>query len=396
MKRTKQYLFCPGPVNVASNIKKAVITHEISHREQEFSELKTTLNTNILKLFNLNPEEYHSVIVTGSGTAANEAVLSSVVAHKHIVVIANGEFGERIYEISKLHNKNTHLLSFGWANPMDLAKIEEYLKNNHVDIVAVVHHETSIGMLNPIEKIGELTKKYHTMFLVDAVSSAGADEINITKSNISFITTSAAKALASLPGISVVVGKISAFEAIKNNPQKTMYLHLPKFYEYSIKYAQTPNTPAVYLFYGLNQAIENILHEGVKNRFALILRRAEKIRKGIKKIGLKALIDEKYMSAVLTTVVLPPHVSFATLQSRLREKHIIVYNGKKEFENKVFQISNIGEMSNDDINYMLEVLNEIFDVDKIKTNARVLSRSQQAHRIRQSHRTALPFRPAIH
>ena len=123
----KQLLFCPGPVNVAQNVKTAVY-NEIGHREKDFSIILERLNKKILKLFETkNPSNYHPVFITGSGTAGNETVLSSVTDNDKVLIISNGEFGERLFDISSLHNKNTNHLRFEWGEILDLKIIEENL-----------------------------------------------------------------------------------------------------------------------------------------------------------------------------------------------------------------------------------------------------------------------------
>ena len=242
----KLYLFTPGPVNVAENIRKAICKEDICHREEDFNCLLESIEDKLLKLFEIKKKDnYRAVVITGSGTAANESILSSVVGDKNILILSNGEFGERLYNISKIHNTNTSTLKFDWGKQLNLERIDTYLKNNKVDIISMVHHETSSGMLNPIEKIGELSRIHNTMFIVDCVSSAGAELIDVEKCNISFCSSSSSKAIGSYSGISFVIGKKREFEKLKYMPVKTTYLNLYKFYHFITTVSQTPNTPAV-------------------------------------------------------------------------------------------------------------------------------------------------------
>jgi 2-aminoethylphosphonate-pyruvate transaminase len=363
---TRHHLFCPGPVNVADNVKQAVIAHEIGHREQEFSDLMRDLNKKLLKVYEIrNTRKYYPVFVTGSGTAANETVLSSVVGEKHILVLVNGEFGERLYGISKIHNPNTTILHFGWGEKIDVKAVETYLKNNKVDIIAMVHHETSSGMINPVVKVGRLAKKHKALYFVDTVSSAGADKIEIEKANITFCTSSASKALGSLPGLSFVIGVRKEIEKTKDLPVRIAYLNLYKFYHYSSTKLQTPNTPAVQLFFALEQALTNILKEGVAVRRRKLKKLATSLRTGMEELGLSFLIDKKDMSSVLTTVLLPAYTNVEDLKAKLKEKNIIIYNGKGPFENKVFQVSNIGQFCSEEVKYFLSCLKDCLDHSKL-------------------------------
>lgn len=359
--RKQQILLCPGPVIVSGSIFEAM-ANNIGHREEEFSDLLVRINTGLLNLFEIKKKNlFQPLVITGSGTVANETVLSSIVGKRHILIIANGEFGGRLAAISKLHNKNTHVISFDWGKEIDLIKVEKYLANKKVDIIAMVHHETSVGMLNPVAFIGELSKKYNKILYVDAVSSAGAEKIDMEKWNIAFCTTSSGKALCSVPGLGIIMVKKSILKKLEKTPARTMYMNLFNLYNYSIKHKQTPNTPALHLFYALDQALTNILKRGVVESRNEIKRRALIFRQGMNKMGFNFIIDEKLMSSSLTTVFIPKGIKAKKLRASLKEKDIIVYNGKGPFLDKVFQVGHIGEIREQDISLFLDSLkNSVF------------------------------------
>ena len=99
---SKYLLLTPGPVNVAENVRTAISNDDICHREADFSSLLQRIEHSLLNLFEIrNTSEYRAVVITGSGTAANETILSSVVGDKNILILSNGEFGERLFNISK-------------------------------------------------------------------------------------------------------------------------------------------------------------------------------------------------------------------------------------------------------------------------------------------------------
>jgi 2-aminoethylphosphonate-pyruvate transaminase len=356
----KSLLFTPGPVNVAQNLRTAISREDICHREVEFEHVLSSIEEKLLQVLKIeNDGNYRAVVITGSGTAANESILSSVVGDKHILILSNGEFGERLHQISQVHNKHTHLLQFPWGEKFDLDIIDDYLEKHLIDVVAMVHHETCAGLLNSLEDVGALTKKHFATFVVDCVSSAGAEIIEMEKCNIAFISSSSSKAMGSYAGLSFVVGKTAEFEKLKNIPAKTMYLNLYKFYEFLTTCYQTPNTPAVHLFFALEQALANIIDLGVDNHYSAMQYKAKMFRQGLRNLGFKFLINEKDMCSILTTVYVPENVDVTILRQRLREKSIIIYEGKGYFKGKVFQVGNIGEISELDIQYFLNCLKEI-------------------------------------
>lgn len=366
----KYLLFTPGPVNVATNVRAAICKEDICHREVDFDRLLLSIENKLLKLFQIkNIKDYRAVVITGSGTAANESMLSSVVGNKNVLILSNGEFGERLHNISSVHNTNTHLLNFAWGESFDLKKIETYLKHYDIDVVAMVHHETSSGMLNPLEKIGALCKIHDALFLVDCVSSAGAEVIDMEKCDIAFCSSSSSKAIGSYSGLSFVVGRINEFEKLEDLPVKSVYLNLFKFYSFIKNHSQTPNTPAVHLFYALEQALKNILNEGISKRFANLRRKAKCLRQGMQDLDLKFLLDQNKMSSILTTVYVPAYMNVGDLRKHLREQSIIIYEGKGCFKGKVFQVGNIGELSEKNIRFFLNTLKDVlFRYQPVKKN----------------------------
>lgn len=356
----KYLLFTPGPVNVAETLRFAISKEDICHREPDFDVLLESIEQKLLSLFQIRARNrYRAVVITGSGTAANEAILSSVVGKGAILILSNGEFGERLHRTSVIHNKKTHLLQQPWGTPFDLPQIDAYLADHKIDVVAMVHHETCSGMLNPLEGVGALAKAHGAIFVVDGVSSVGAEVVDMEGCKIAFCSSSSSKAIGSYPGLSFVIGRKREFKKLKGYAAKTTYLNLATFYAFLKGHSQTPNTPAVPLFFALEQALTNILREGVPKRFARIRSRADRLRLGMRKLNLEFLISEDAMCSILTTVRVPPSVSVRDLRDRLRGKSIIIYEGKGCFAGEVFQVGNIGELSDHDIRYFLTSLREV-------------------------------------
>ncbi|MEH6647307.1 pyridoxal-phosphate-dependent aminotransferase family protein [Sulfitobacter sp.] len=356
----KYLLFTPGPVNVADTLRAAICKADICHREPDFDELLGSIENKLISLFQIrNRARYRAVVITGSGTSANEAMLSSVVGKGAILILSNGEFGERLHKTSVIHNKNTHLIAMPWGTPFDMPQIAAYLQTHKIDVVAMVHHETCSGMLNPLAQIGAMAKANAALFVVDGVSSVGAEMIDMEACNIAFVSSSSSKAIGSYPGLSFVVGRKKHFKRLKRHAAKTTYLNLATFYAFLKHHRQTPNTPAVLLFFALEQALTDILCEGVMKRYARIKARADLLREGMRRLNLDFLIEEEDMCSILTTVRVPPSVSVRDIRDRLRAKSIIIYEGKGCFSGKVFQVGNIGELSDYDIRFFLAALKDV-------------------------------------
>lgn len=356
----KRYrLMCPGPVNVSSRVLDAMTAYEIGHRETEFSVLLQRIQQNCLALMRLSSEEYTVVVVTGSGSASNEAVITSALQpNDAILSLATGEFGRRLGDISSIYNPNTTVYAQDWATQLDLKKVESLLQSKHYDWVTMVHHETSTGELQPVKEVGALCKKYGAKLFVDAVSSFMVDPLQLDECNVSFMSTSSGKALGMPPGLSLVVGKISEFEKLSTYPVRNYYLSLARLFAFAKDKKQTPNTPAIQLFIALNEALTMIAEEGVDKRYAFQAEKAALFRHALQDLGLSLLHPDHTLSNAVSSIFLPNEMNFDSLRNELRQRGFIVYGGKGPLVDKIFQVSTMGAVDCSDVQDLVDAIRE--------------------------------------
>ena len=349
-------LLCPGPVNVSSQVAGAYSQCALSHREGSFTTLLREVQRDLLFVADVQrPEEHTALLLTGSGTAANEAVLASTVkVDEPVLVLSNGEFGERLAAISNVYN-HTEVIESEWGADLDLIRLEKLLARGRFGLVAMVHHETSTGLLNPVEEVGRLCKRYQTPFFVDAVSSFSADPISLQNGNITFLSTSSGKAIAGYPGLSFVLGKHDSFSQLANYPVRNHYLNLHNHYLFSEQFGQTPNTPAIPLIAAVKSALQEIMNEGLEQRYSRLSMLAAYIRRQLEERELYKPV-KKAQSVVLTNVHLPEGVSFADLQQWLQKKGFVIYDTKGPLTSHCFQVSTIGDLGINDIDRFLSAL----------------------------------------
>jgi 2-aminoethylphosphonate-pyruvate transaminase len=333
-------------VNVRPEVAAALTEYEIGHREDEFCALLAEVRENALAVAGIRDRAaYSAVVITGSGTAGNEAVLSSVVPNgEPVLCLVNGEFSGRLAQISRMYNSGTAVLEHAWGEPLDLAKLEERLSSRRVSLVTMTHHETSTGMLNPVVEVGTLCKRHGARLFVDAVSSFSADPLDLERGHVTFVSTSSGKALASYPGIALVIGRRDEFEKLTEISGRNYYLDLHRYYTFAEGSSQTPTTPAVPLVLALNRALELVLAEGLGARMARIRSSALEVRARLRRRGLKLLDETATLSSVVTCVRIPQGTTFETLRRGLRAEGFIIYGGKGPLADKIFQISTIGEV----------------------------------------------------
>ncbi len=375
IKKRTPLLLCPGPVLLSKKVRKAVIATNIGHREPEFSAILSECSQMIKPIVGISGKStaYEVAFITGSGTAANETVLSSVGARGHILVVSNGEFGERLFDVAKLHNNQVDQLKFKWQEKIDLTKVAHALKLKKYSLVAMVHHETSTGLLNPVKEVAALAHKHGALISVDAISSIGAEAIEVKKWGVDILVGASGKALSAMPGVGILIAKKDVINKLKGFANRIHYLDLYKHIVYMRDYTQTPNTPAVHVFVSLHASLKEITHFGVMKFRQNIQKRAQYVRDELLRLGLVYTNYEGSNSRVITCVNLPSHLSFSQLSSFLKKKGIIVYNGKGVLKDRIFQIGHIGALKTKDTKYAMKQIAKVVKQSEVRKTAHELS-----------------------
>ncbi len=245
-------LMNPGPVMTDARVRSALAGPDLCHREPEFSDLltrvrhKTTLAAG-------GDTRHTSVILTGSGTSAVEAAISSAVpADGGLLVIDNGHYGERFQHIADAHGIRTRRLELGWGTPVDPSAVGAALAADPgLTHVGLVHHETSSGMLNDVAALTRIAHEHGRELILDAVSSIGAERLSLAEDGVDWLAGSANKCLEGAPGLAFVSASRTAFERLAAAPRRSFYLDLHRHYTAQEKAAApafTPGIPAYYAF----------------------------------------------------------------------------------------------------------------------------------------------------
>ena len=357
----RQALFCPGPVNLTQHVKNAMGATEICHREPEFTHLLQTIRAKLLHALGLDGR-YAAALFSGSGTAALEAaVLSCLDSGKKLLVINNGVYGSRIAQLARIHGLALVEIRSPLTERPDLDRVAAALKRDaQIGTVAMVHHGTSTGMLNPLEQVGALTKKMRRRFLVDAISSVGGEAMDLFKSNVGLCVGSAGKCLQAAPGLAfVLVSQEEASRILKLRP-RSLYLDLGLALK-SQEAGDPPFTPAIPLYAAFHAALDELIKESLRMRIARYRQRATFLRSGFKKLGLQFLLDEKFISNTLTTCWVPKGVSYQQLHDRLKRAGFVIYAGQSELRNKIFRVAHMGQLLQTDLAGLLKELKETLE-----------------------------------
>ncbi len=370
MEIKRNILLNPGPATTSDTVKFAQVVPDICPREKEFGEVMEFVSKELTNFVGSN-DDYTTILFGGSGTAAVEAILSSVVDEEIVLIINNGAYGKRMCEMAEIYNLNYIEYKSSVIEEINLSELEELIKtynlNNsenekkNIGHLAVIHHETTTGILNDIKAIGEICRKYKIEMIVDAMSSFAGIPINMQKMNISYLASSSNKCIQGMAGISFVIANRESLEKTKNIKPRNLYLNMYKQYSYFKDNYQMRFTPPVQGLYALKQAIIEAKEETIEKRSERYKECCQILWKGLAKLNLKKLVSEDASSMLLTSIVEPKidGYLFEELHDYLYNRGFTIYPGKIESEN-TFRIANIGQIYPENMTKFIEILEEYF------------------------------------
>lgn len=356
-----QILLNPGPVVLSKRVREAMLRPDLCHREAEFAELQNTIRDDLLEVYSLDKQNWAAILMTGSGTAAMEAMMTSLVpGHGKVLIIENGVYGERLTKIAEIYQINHVTLHQEWGDEIDLKILEGELQyHEEISHVAVVHHETTTGRLNDLAAIAEVCKQHDVPILLDGVSSFGAEDIDFEAWNITACAATANKCLHAVPGTSFVISRRNAFEQMQGTPARTLYLNLASYLEQQDKNG-TPFTQSVQTFYALSEALKELKDAGgQQQRKQDYWNRLNIVRDGLEKLGIDALMPTEDCSCVLNAFHLPEGIDYETLHDALKQEDFVIYAGQGGLAKSLFRISCMGEISEDDMQRFVQVMQTI-------------------------------------
>jgi len=355
----KTILLNPGPVTLSPRVRNALLRDDLCHREPEFATLQSGIREKLLATYELPASDWAAALITGSGTAAVEAMVASLVPHDgRLLIIENGVYGERMRRIAERYAIPTTSVTQAWQAPIDFAAVDAALTADAgISHVAVVHHETTTGRLNDLAPLGELCRRHGVQVLLDAVSSFAAEEIPFTSVPIAACAATANKCLHGVPGTCFVIVSRAALD---NAHARNLYLDLGAYVSAQDN-AGTPFTQSIQTFYALDEALDELAESGgVAARRALYRSRMATIRDTLVALGIEPLLDSADCSCVLHAYKLPQGMDYTTLHDALKAAGFIIYAGQGSYARSIFRISMMGEISSADIGRLQQALTTAF------------------------------------
>lgn len=352
--------FLPGPTEVRPEILQAMVKPMIGHRGKEMEELLARLQEGLQYVFRTKRPVY---ISSSSATGLMEAAIRNGV-RRRVLCLVNGAFSERFYKIAQSCGLDADPLEVELGGVNTPAALEKALRRGIYDAVTVVHSETSTGVLNPIRELAAVARAAgDVVLLVDSVSAMAGTPVETDAWRIDYMLTGSQKCFALPPGLAFAVAQPNILERAKTKHDRGIYFDLLEFEKNILKH-QTPNTPAVSLFYALDAQLQAIRRETIEARWARHQAMARRTYAWVDEmrergIMLEVLAPEAYRSPSVTCIRVPEGMSGARISSAVKARGYVIASGYGPLKDSTFRIGHMGDHTLAELDELLGVLQEI-------------------------------------
>lgn len=369
-------LFTPGPLTTSATVKSAML-HDAGSRDAAFIAKVRDIRKRLLALggaaSTIDGGDYECVLMQGSGTFAIESVISSVIPHQgKLLVLVNGAYGRRIAQMARVHGIATETMETAENRTISPDAVAERLSaSSAITHVAVVHCETTTGILNPIEEIGAQVKQHGAAYIVDSMSSFGAIPVDLAAAYIDFLVSSANKCIEGVPGFAFVLARHDRLLEAKGQA-RTLSLDLYAQWAGLESDGQFRFTPPTHALLAFHQALLELEAEGgPRARLARYRANHSALMRGMIEMGFDAYLPQEQQSCIITTFRYPgdPGFRFERFYQRLSELGFIIYPGKITTE-PCFRIGTIGRISSPEISALIESIDKVLQEMNVATAMR--------------------------
>ncbi len=345
MDSKQKLIMLPGPTNVSEKVMRAMLSPIINHRGDAFRELYKGVLDKTRHLFQT---EGDVVVLSSSGTGGVEAAVWNIVRPGDVVVVpVFGEFSTRLAEtVEMAGGKAVRVQSeFGKVPTLDQVKAAMEAQKSF-KAMFLVHNETSTGVAAPyVQEATKLAKDHGAFAVIDAISSLGGYSIPVDRWGIDMCITGSQKCIAAPPGLALLSVSKAVVDFMKGSPPKTRYFELPRYLEYGTR-GETPFTPALPIFYALDEALVELLEEGLANRVQRHDRMSALLYDGLAGLGLKAVAEKSVRSKTVVATYYPPGVDDSKFRKALsQDKGVVIAGGFGPFKGKVFRVGCMGQIN---------------------------------------------------
>jgi aspartate aminotransferase-like enzyme len=335
----------PGPTNISDRVMNAMISPMINHRGEEFHELYASIQENAQKVFQTRNE---IVVISGSGTAGVDAAVESILNEGDSVVVPNfGEFSSRLGDSATFTGAKVSRpdAPFGVAPALD--QVEKAMRETgQVKALCAVFNETSTGVTwRRLKELRELATKYGALFVVDAISILGGEDLPVDKLGADICIAGSQKCLAAPPGVVILSFSTDAKKAIEKVKTRNQYFDIPKYFKFA-EHHEIPSTPVVPLFFALDEALKMVVEEGLENRFTRHEVCARAFYSAFASLGLHAFAKEEFRSRSVIGINYPQGIDDKSFRAFLDKKFgIVIAGGFGKLKGSMFRVGSMGEIN---------------------------------------------------
>jgi alanine-glyoxylate transaminase/serine-glyoxylate transaminase/serine-pyruvate transaminase len=369
IKVTPKILMGPGPSDVDPRVLRAMATPLVGHLDPEFLEIMNESMDMLRRLFQTN--NMLTIPVSATGSAGMEAAFCNVIEEgDEVLICVNGVFGQRMTDVAERCRAKLTLIEADWGKIIPPEKVKSAIDNQKFKVVAIVHAETSTGVLQSLEEIGGMVREHDSLFLVDTVTSLAGAPVKVDEWLIDICYSGTQKCLSCPPGLSPITFNERAMNAIRNRKSKVQswYLDMNMIERYWGSERFYHHTAPISMIYAFHEALRIIHEEGLENRFKRHSANAFALWAGLEAMGMKLLAQEGYRAPMLTSVGIPEGIVDLNVRKKILQRYGIELGGSLgELKGKAWRIGLMGHSSTKrNVLFFLSALESILNEEGYK------------------------------
>ena len=361
---TQYLLLTPGPLSTTRSVREAMM-QEYSTWDVDYNSLVQSVRSRLVRLAIRDDsifDVYTAALTPGSGTFAVESVVGSVIPPDgKLLVINNGAYGARITTISRMLGIETVELGQAEIESTDLGQVEQMLAGDTaITHVAMVHCETTTGMLNPVEAVGAIVRRHGRVFILDAMSSFGGIPMSMESTGAHYLISSANKCIQGVPGFGFVVADRATLEVSEGWARSHSLDLFDQWREMESKGGKWRFTSPTHVVSAFDRALEELRAEGgVEARHARYVSNQKTMVDGMRALGFRTLIGDEVQSPIITSFYFPEGEKFAfqKFYDGLKQRGFVIYPGKVSHA-QCFRIGSIGDVHPADMTELIGHVSE--------------------------------------
>lgn len=350
-------LLTPGPLTTSLEVKKAML-HDYGSRAEEFIDVNARVRQQLIKIIG-GEDCYECVPLQGSGTFVVEAMLTTFVpCDGKLLILVNGAYGKRMAKICQYHNIDVVLQEASEDTPVDVQALDQHLtRDTRITHVAVVHCETTTGVLNPVQQVADVVARHDRRLLIDAMSAFGAVLLDAKTTPFDAVVASSNKCLEGVPGMGFCLARRDALEQTQGHCD-SLCLDLYEQWVNMEKTRQWRFTPPTHCILAFAQALDEFEAEGgVAGRGGRYRENCKILIEGMRELGFESLLPDDQQAPIIVTFYKPDdeNFDFVTFYGRLQDKGYVIYPGKLTVA-ETFRMGCIGRLDANDMRGALDAV----------------------------------------